>query len=1122
MNATTRVGLGLLITCAAVWGQASTAQINGTIRDASGLAVPSAEIKVTQTATGAGRTAISGADGGYVLTNLPIGPYLLEVTKEGFSKYAQTGIVLQVDSNPTVDAALKVGAVTEQVMVQADAALVETRSTGVGTVVDNQRVAEMPLNGRNPIELVFLAGMANYPGNGAINTVRNYPTVIVSVAGGQGNGVAYLLDGATHQDPYNNLALPLPFPDALQEFKVETSALPAQYGFHAGAAVNAVTKSGTNSYHGDLFEFVRNGDFNARDFFATTRDTLKRNQYGGTIGGPVLPRFKDKLFFFFGYQDTTQRSDPNSLPAFVPTAAMLGGDFTTFASPFCNQGAQKTLSSAFGFVSNKISPALLNPVALNIAKTMPTPINGCGATTYGLVSGQDENLYVARIDYQQSPKNTIFGRFTAANLNVPSTYNGVNPLSINTYGVHDLDYSLALGDTYVFGANIVNSLRVAASRANVAKVPDNYGNLATFGSTNFTPLGGKVMSFTVTGGGGFNIGTSASVPGQSHDGPNPSIADDLSWVHGAHQFGFGGSIYRQGMNYWSGLNAVGSMAFNGSNTGLGMADFLIGETSNFSQGITYGFYNRQYYIALYAQDSWKVSKRLTLNYGVRWEPYTAPWSKYGQFSHFDPALFAAGVHSTVFTGAPAGLVFPGDSQYACGNSINCPQWNKFFPRIGVVWDPFGDSKMTIRASYGMFGDRNHMFYSNFTSQYAPFGNTVTQSVVNITDPWKTYPGGNPVGALAAQNGIGHASPTAVFPAAGSFIAEQLQNYKAPYMNQWNLSIQRQVGTDWLLSANYLGNNQIHLTTSNLLNPAVYLGMGPCTINTVNAAGAVVPTSYSTCSTTANQQQRRVLSLQNPAAAVAYGAMAYQDDGGTGTYDALNFALQKRLSKGVTASANYTWSHCISDVQDQQTSASGVQAVPGNRRADRSNCIGIDVRHNFILNMVLQTPKFSTKWLHYLAGDWQIAPILRVSSAQQFSITSGTDRALTTATTQNGNLVLPGSVYASNQSVNGWVNPAAFAIPALGNYGNIGVNNIKGPGIVQLNMAFSRTFPIHERMAVQIRAEAFNLPNLLNGSVPVGALNNSLFGTITSDISGNNGLTNNGDPRIIQLAAKFVF
>src|SRR5690242_8084410 len=364
-----RTGLlacSFLLICA-LWAQ--TSQIDGTIKDSTGLAIPGAAIKVTQTATGIVRTTISGAEGGYVIPNLPIGPYLLEVAKEGFAKYAQKGIVLQVGTNPTIDVIMQVGAVSEQVIVEANATQVETRTTSIGQVVTNQQIVEMPLNGRNPIELVFLAGMANFPGNGNINTVRNYPTVVVSVAGGQGNGVGYLLDGAIHQDPYNNLALPLPFPDALQEFKVETSAVPAQFGYHATAVVNAVTKSGTNEFHGDAFEFLRNGDLNARDFFAAQRDTLKRNQFGGVIGGPIK---RDKLFFFGGYQRTSQRSDPSQNTAFIPTPAMAAGDFTAITSPACTaNGKQVNLKDPRDqtgntlFPNNQVPVSLLNKVALN-------------------------------------------------------------------------------------------------------------------------------------------------------------------------------------------------------------------------------------------------------------------------------------------------------------------------------------------------------------------------------------------------------------------------------------------------------------------------------------------------------------------------------------------------------------------------------------------------------------------------------------------------------------------------------------------------------------------------------------------------------------------------------------
>src|SRR5215472_2310624 len=411
------------------WAQGTTAQISGTVKDQTGAVLPGVEVSVTQTATGAKRTAVSNETGNYVLASLPIGPYMMEAGLPGFRTYLQSGIVLRVDDSPEINVVLQVGQTSEQVEVRENATLVESRTTAIGHVVTNQEVAEMPLNGRDPHELIFLAGMANNPGLGSMNSIRNYPTVVVAVAGGNGDGVSYLLDGSVWQDPYNSLSLPLPFPDALQEFKVETSARPAEYGFHATATVNAVTKSGTNNFHGDLFEFVRNGDLNARDAFALKRDTLKRNQFGGTIGGPVK---KGKLFFFGGYQRTSLRSYGVQNTSFIPTSAALAGDFTALASPVCNNGAAKTLPASLGFVDNKISPTLLNRVSLNVAKTLPVPDDVCGRTLYGLVANQDENLVTAKVDYQISEKNSIFGRYMSGQLKQSSTYDGHNPLSINT------------------------------------------------------------------------------------------------------------------------------------------------------------------------------------------------------------------------------------------------------------------------------------------------------------------------------------------------------------------------------------------------------------------------------------------------------------------------------------------------------------------------------------------------------------------------------------------------------------------------------------------------------------------------------------------------------------------
>jgi len=329
--------LCLSVLCSGLCAQSvATSQIAGTVQDSTGLAIPGAEVKITQTETGAVRTAQSAADGGYVLPSLPIGHYRIEVTKAGFNTWIQNDIILQVASNPTINAVLEVGNVTQQVVVEASATMVETRSSGVGQVVDQQRVVDLPLNGRTATDLIYLAGASAPAPPADLVSAKNYPgEAVLSIAGGLANGTTYILDGGTHNDPFNNLNLPLPFPDALQEFKVETSALPAEYGQHSAGAVNAVTRSGGNGLHGDAFEFVRNYLFNARGPAALTRDSLKRNQFGGTLGGPIK---KDKLFFFVGYQGTIIKSNPTQAFSFVPTPTMLQGNFSVVTSPACNSG----------------------------------------------------------------------------------------------------------------------------------------------------------------------------------------------------------------------------------------------------------------------------------------------------------------------------------------------------------------------------------------------------------------------------------------------------------------------------------------------------------------------------------------------------------------------------------------------------------------------------------------------------------------------------------------------------------------------------------------------------------------------------------------------------------------
>jgi len=1121
--------LAALLACAlagaTIWAQATTAQITGTVKDQTGAVLPGVEVTVTQTATGAKRTAVTNETGNYVLSSLPLGPYMLEAGLPGFKTYVQTGIVLQVDANPTINVVLQVGQVSDQVEVQANAALVETHSTGLGTVVDNQRVVELPLNGRNATELVFLAGTANIGGSGFLNSVRNYPTVMISVAGGISNWTAYNFDGVAHNDAYNSLNLPLPFPDALQEFKVESNALPAQYGVHASANVNVVTKSGTNDFHGDAFEFVRNGIFNARDFFAAARDTLKRNQFGGTIRGPIV---KNKLFFFGGYQGTILRSEPQQNIAYVPTAAMLAGDFSTLAGPQC-QSKPVTLAASQGFVNNKVSPSAVSPLALKIAALLPQTSDPCGKVTFGLGSNQSEHMELARLDWQASDKHSMFGRFFVTNLNIPTTFIPGNALTLSRNGQADRVYALSIGSTYLISANIVNALHVGANRQEIPKVTDNFATWPQLGvnapfnpdtEPRFTVAGGNVGAAGATtggGGSGFNIGGGNAIINGDHGGPNPNVSDDISWVKGTHQFGFGGSYMHTGLNYKSGINATGVLTYNGAITGLGMADFVIGKPITWAQGNVQSFlYNRQEYVAAYAQDSWKATPRLTINYGVRWEPFYAFKNKHGWFDHFDMNLFNQNVHSTVYPSAPAGLIFPGDPQWTWGQkSIAYNRYKIFTPRLGLAWDPKGDGKMSIRASAGMFTDRGALYSMSAMAQDTPYGSVITVNNPKESDPWSTYPGGNPLPINLTRN--------ITFPQGASYVTDDPHWYPTT-VNNFSLSVQRQFGQDWLLTVNYIGNTISHLINEGQINPAVFLGTGPCTLNTVNG-----PTSYPVCSTTANTNQRRVLYMKNPAQGQYYGIISTAYSDGTGNYNAMYLQIQKRLSRGTTILANYTWSHCISDLWNGNPgNTSQSNATPGPRYLDRGACDdsgnqATDQRHVLNLSAVGQVPSFSNNTARLIASGWQFSPILKIKSGAYFTPNLGTDNALNGETSgyQRPNLIPGVNPYMDHKSVDGWLNPKAFAAPPPGTLGNLPRNSLQAPGLVQLDLAISRTFRIREGKSIQVRGEAFNVPNHLNPGLPIAGLNSGTFGKILADVSGTSGLSS-GDPRILQFALKYVF
>ena len=1095
--------LSALFSCASLWAQSSSvSQISGTVQDSTGLAIADAQVKATQIDTNLTRTAVTNTEGNYILPSLPIGPYKMEVVKQGFSTYVQSGIVLQVNTNPVIAVTLQVGAVSVHVDVEAAAAMVETHSTGVGQVVDQQRVVDLPLNGRNATDLIYLAGASAVAPAADLVSAKNYPgEAVLSIAGGLANGTLYMLDGGTHNDPFNNLNLPLPFPEALQEFKVETSALPAQYGQHSAVDVKAVTNSGGNSIHGDAFEFVRNYEFNARNFFAPTRDSLKRNQFGGTVGGPIK---HDKLFFFLGYQGNIIRSNPSQNFSFIPTPAMLQGDFSTITSgrtvsgpSACNATPivlKDPLNNNQPFPGNQIPVTRFSAPAVKMTSYYPKTTDPCGKSFYGTISNQDEHQGLARVDYQLNSNQSLFLRYFISHSLQPSPYDGVNPLSMTLSGADDLMNSAVLGHTWVLGAGTVNSFRATLNRSAVTKIQTPTFDAASLGIAmhGLVPghivasASGAIYSSTVTSYAAFDPTTAYQ------------FADDVSKVKGNHQIGFGVNFIRPVQYVYGPLNADGNFGFNGSVTGLSMADFLLGKASTFTQGGVQYDYERYAYIGLYVQDNWKITPHLTLNVGLRWEPFIGGKMPLGYVQHFDMGDFINNVHSTVYPNAPAGILFPGDKGFDTNGRPSHIRPNDFAPRVGLVWDPKGDGRMTIRASYGLFYELPHTLFAYGFSQAPPWGSSISRTNVDFANPWAGFAGGDPFPLQLGKN--------FTFPQPGNYTSYPLDP-KITYLQQWNLSIQKQIGANWLASASYLGNNTVHLWADAPINAAVYLPQASCVISGV---------TYTPCSSTANTNQRRVLNLLNPDQGKYYGVIHYLDDGSTANYNALLVSIQHRLSNHFTVLGNYTWSHCIAGIFTSELD--GTQYTnPQNRNADRGNCASIDRRSIFNVSAVEEAPKFTNKVTQLLLGDWKLSQILRVQSGSFFTVTSGLDQALNgiTAPAQRVNYIGPTPYSTGGQTKNIWLNTASgvFAQPGLGTFGNEGMSSLLGPGAIQFDMSLSRNFAIRERQHLELRGEAFNVLNHWRPANPNAALNVlNTFGTITTS----------GDPRIMQFALKYVF
>jgi hypothetical protein len=1074
----------------AVWGQEVTGAVAGVIKDASGALVPDVTVTATNVGTNASYNGKSDSQGVYSIRSLPVGVYNLTASVAGFKKYDAKEVRVQVNETSRVDLALQVGQLTESVDVEANVVQVDTESPVLKTVIDQKRVEDLPLNGRNPESLMLLvAGVELYNGAG-VTSGTTYPGVVsVSINGGRGNQTNYILDGGQNNDHYNNAPNPMPNPDALQEFSVQTNNFSAEYGRNLGGVVNAVTKSGTNELHGVAFGYLRNAALNAVNFFApvnpnnpTTKlnDGLKRSQFGVTLGGPVVfPKLyhgKNKTFFFFSYQGTLTRQRPSSSFTTVMNSAQRNGDFT---------GAPP-VTDPFGgglFPNNQIPQSLMSPVTKGILAcciplpTLSSPVAGFGQIVTAVVTNLNDNQYLAKIDQQIGSKNRLSGRLFVAHATEPSQLVQSNYYD-SLVGAWWQNTNVVANDTHIFGPTLLNTVLFEYNR-------NNNFNQPIYPQKSIVDLGANIatdhfpeVNVSVTGLTQINTGDTNGFLRQEFQ-----ALDTLHWTKGHHQITIGGEYGRGLGDINNNYQAEGIFGFapTAGFSGYAPADFFLGKFASMTQAVGEFKQTRFTLFDLFVNDSFAVSRRFKVDLGLRWEPFFPYTDTLGKL-----AIWAVGQKSTRFVNAPVGLLFPGDAGVPAGGYG--VRYKNFAPRVGLAWDVTGDGKTSLRAGYGIFYDHPNTLTTNAQTDQAPFGTVVTtlgNSTNTFSQPWAGFPGGNPLPTV----GFSAVGTQALNPGknANFVIPDQpflyARNSRNPYLQSWNLTLERQLRGGWLARVSYAGSKGTAMVSVRDINSAVYV------------PGA----------TTGSTNQRR----PNP----LFAAIPLSEPVGESNYNALQVTFQKRLSKGFSILGNFTWSKSIDDVQSSANKGNGVDVTnPFNHRLDRGPS---DYNTPFVFNFsgLWALPgAYSNPMARFVLGGWNLSSIINIQSGFPFTITSGVDNARSGGSGQHGDLVgnpNPGS-QSEGAMLNQYLNKAAFAANALGTFGALGRNTFYGPGRANWDSGLHKNFAIHERLNAQFRFEVFNTLNHANFGIPSGSLSSANFLRITSA----------ADPRILQMALRF--
>lgn len=1057
--------------------------LSGTVADPSGAVISSAVVTATQVNTGATTTVKTNSSGQYFFPSLPPAAYSVSVIAPGFKAYVRTGIVLQADQSATANATLPLGETSQTVTVNANASQVDTTTGTLSQVIDRKRVNDLPLNGRNAAQLTELvAGVVLGPVDNADQGVtKTFPAAVtVSVNGSRSADTNFMFDGGNNIDEYTNVNQPFPFPDALQEFSVQTSNYNAEYGQNAGGVVNIISRSGSDAFHGDLFEYVRNGMFNARNYFAATVDPLKRNQFGGTIGGPAaIPHlFGSKhTFFFVGYQKTIVRDQQGGVNSVLPTQANLAGDFSSVPIQIVNPYTGKA------YPNNHIDPATFDPASIALMKHLPS-VSDNGSVFYQNPLAQGFNELLIRGDQDLGSVDHLSAHYY---LNSFSSAGVLNTANLLTYAAQsDIRVQSALlSETHTFTPSILNTLVVNYSREISTRGPVPNGPSITDFGVNITQPSIKAIT-GVSASGFFSLGATAGAAFQRN---NYTLSDDLHWVKGNHSLAFGVHAELSKVDLNNQYNQPGSFTFNSDRTGYALASFLLGALSSFNQGAGQYFNDRDQFYGFYGQDSWRVSPRLTLNYGLRYEPFK-PWKEImHRVEQFSPTAYAAGQRSTVYVNAPPGMLFPGDPGVPEQGVRS--SYGNVMPRFGFAYDVHGDGTLSVRGGGGVFYDtRQPAIMNSIPSENSPFSLSVSLTDQGtFSDPYMGIVDPFPAPTVAPS--------TFVFPAPVQVNTyDPSGTFQVPVTYGWNLAVEQQISRSVTTRIAYVGSHASHLFVANNLNPATYIPgskLGP--------------------------DQRRHFP--------GYTNILETSMSGNESYNSLQATIQEHLSRGLSFTVNYTFSKAI-DTLPYQTIDTTTSNGPGapyvypvyspNYKALDIGPSDFDRQSVLSASYVWMFPRLSggDRMIRAIVNGWQTTGIVQLQSGSPLTITAGSDRSQTALLQDraqwNGQTPYGAGACKTSAGCKNYLNPAVFSLPSTGNFGNVVKGSFRGPGYANWDAGLFRTFPIKEETRLEFRAEYFNVLNRDNLSNPVTAVRSAGFGSIKGAIS----------PRIAQFSAKLLF